>query len=122
MKIVLAHPHGFCAGVVRAIDIVERALTKYARVYVRHEVVPIAMSSNRSRRKGRVSLRIWMRSLRSDDDFQRPWRAPRSSTRAKLRSLPTIDATCPLVAKVHIQGRRYIAAGAQGLSLSNRFV
>ena len=111
MKIILAQPRGFCAGVVRAIDIVERALVKYgAPVYVRHEIVHNRHVVESLKAKG-------ARFVENLDEV--PERAvtifsahgvPRKVEReARLRSLPTIDATCPLVTKVHIQGRRYIA-------------
>jgi 4-hydroxy-3-methylbut-2-en-1-yl diphosphate reductase len=81
------------------------------------------MSSYRSRRKGRVSFENLDEVPDGAMTIFSAHGVPREVQReAKLRSLPTIDATCPLVAKAHIQGRRYIAAGAQELSLSNRFV
>jgi 4-hydroxy-3-methylbut-2-enyl diphosphate reductase len=112
MKIVLAQPHGFCAGVVRAIDIVERALTKYGPVYVRHEIVHNRYVVESLKAKG---ARFVENLDEVPDGAMTIFSAhgvPREVQReAKLRSLPTIDATCPLVTKVHIQGRRYIAEG-----------
>jgi 4-hydroxy-3-methylbut-2-en-1-yl diphosphate reductase len=113
MKIILAQPRGFCAGVVRAIDIVERALAKYgAPVYVRHEIVHNRHVVESLKAKG-------ARFVEELDEvpegavtiFSAHGVSRRVENEAKLRSLPTIDATCPLVTKVHNQGRRYIAQG-----------
>jgi 4-hydroxy-3-methylbut-2-en-1-yl diphosphate reductase len=113
MKIILAQPRGFCAGVVRAIDIVERALVKYgAPVYVRHEIVHNRHVVESLKAKG-------ARFVEDLDEvpegavtiFSAHGVPSKVEHEAKLRSLPTIDATCPLVTKVHIQGRRYIAQG-----------
>jgi 4-hydroxy-3-methylbut-2-en-1-yl diphosphate reductase len=113
MKIILAQPRGFCAGVVRAIDVVERAPAKYgAPVYVRHEIVHNRHVVESLQAKGahfvedldevpEGAVTIFSAhgvSRKVEDD-------------AKARSLPTIDATCPLVTKVHNQGRRYVAQG-----------
>ncbi len=113
MKIILAQPRGFCAGVVRAIDIVERALAKYgAQVYVRHEIVHNRHVVESLKAKG-------VRFVEDLDEvpegavtiFSAHGVSRKVENEAKLRSLPIIDATCPLVTKVHIQGRRYIAQG-----------
>jgi 4-hydroxy-3-methylbut-2-enyl diphosphate reductase len=113
MKIILAQPRGFCAGVVRAIDIVERALAKYgAPVYVRHEIVHNRHVVESLKAKG-------ARFVEDLDEvpegavtiFSAHGVSREVENEAKVRSLPTIDATCPLVTKVHIQGRRYIAQG-----------
>ena len=113
MKIILAQPRGFCAGVVRAIDIVERALAKYgAPVYVRHEIVHNRHVVESLKAKG-------ARFVEELDEvpegavtiFSAHGVSRKVENEAQLRSLPTIDATCPLVTKVHNQGRRYIAQG-----------
>jgi 4-hydroxy-3-methylbut-2-en-1-yl diphosphate reductase len=113
MKIILAQPRGFCAGVVRAIDIVERSLAKYgAPVYVRHEIVHNRHVVESLKAKG-------ARFVEDLDEvpegavtiFSAHGVSRKVENEAKLRSLPTIDATCPLVTKVHNQGRRYIAQG-----------
>ena len=113
MKIILAQPRGFCAGVVRAIDIVERALVKYgAPVYVRHEIVHNRHVVESLKAKG-------ARFVEDLDEvpegavtiFSAHGVSRKVENEAKSRSLPTIDATCPLVTKVHNQGRRYIAQG-----------
>ena len=113
MKIILAQPRGFCAGVVRAIDIVDRALVKYgAPVYVRHEIVHNRHVVESLKAKG-------VRFVEDLDEvpegavtiFSAHGVSRKVENEAKSRSLPTIDATCPLVTKVHNQGRRYIAQG-----------
>ena len=113
MKIILAQPRGFCAGVVRAIDVVERALAKHgAPVYVRHEIVHNRHVVESLKAKG-------ARFVETLEDvpagavtiFSAHGVSRKVEDEAKSRSLPTIDATCPLVTKVHNQGRRYIAQG-----------
>ena len=113
MKIVLAQPRGFCAGVVRAIDIVERALVKYgAPVYVRHEIVHNRHVVESLKAKGARFVEDLDEVPEGAVTIFSAHGVPRKvEHEAKLRSLPTIDATCPLVTKVHIQGRRYIAQG-----------
>lgn len=113
MRVVLAQPRGFCAGVVRAIDIVERALDKYgAPVHVRHEIV-----HNRH-----VVSRLEAKGARFVDElsevpegavtvFSAHGVARSVIDEARLRNLPVLDATCPLVSKVHNQSRRYVAQG-----------
>lgn len=109
LQIVLANPRGFCAGVVRAIDIVERALEReQAPVYVRHEIVHNRHVVDDLRRKGAV----FVEELSEIPEgaltiFSAHGVSKAVETEAAARSLPVIDATCPLVTKVHIQGRRY---------------
>ena len=113
MKILLAQPRGFCAGVVRAVDIVERALQKYgAPVYVRHEIVHNRHVVESLRAKGAC----FVENLDEVPPgaitiFSAHGVSRKVENEAKLRLLHTIDATCPLVTKVHIQGRRYVGQG-----------
>jgi 4-hydroxy-3-methylbut-2-enyl diphosphate reductase len=113
MKIILAQPRGFCAGVVRAIDVVERALIKYgAPVYVRHEIVHNRHVVESLKAKGAR----FVEDLNEVPEgavtiFSAHGVSREVEDEAKARSLPTIDATCPLVTKVHNQGRRYVAQG-----------
>ncbi len=113
MKIILAQPRGFCAGVVRAIDIVERALEKYgAPVYVRHEIVHNRHVVDSLKAKGaRFVEELSEVPSGAVTIFSAHGVSRKVESEAKARALPTIDATCPLVTKVHNQGRRYVAQG-----------
>ena len=113
MRVVLAQPRGFCAGVVRAVEIVDRALATHGRpVYVRHEIVHNAHVVDQLKAKGA----IFVEELDEVPDhaltvFSAHGVARDIVDEATRRDLPVIDATCPLVTKVHIQGRRYAARG-----------
>ncbi|HEY8609975.1 MAG TPA: 4-hydroxy-3-methylbut-2-enyl diphosphate reductase [Roseomonas sp.] len=113
MRVLLAQPRGFCAGVVRAIDIVERSLEKFgAPVYVRHEIVHNRHVVETLKRKGAV----FVEELSEIPDgavtiFSAHGVAQSVVDEAAARGLPVLDATCPLVAKVHGQGKRYAARG-----------
>ena len=113
MKIILAQPRGFCAGVVRAIDTVERALEKYgAPVYVRHEIVHNRHVVELLKAKGaRFVEELSEVPSGAVTIFSAHGVSRKVENEAKSRALPTIDATCPLVTKVHNQGRRYVAQG-----------
>jgi 4-hydroxy-3-methylbut-2-enyl diphosphate reductase len=113
VKIVLASPRGFCAGVDRAIEIVELCLARYGPpVYVRHEIVHNRHVVERLRRKGAVFV---------DDPSEAPSGAllvfsahgvsPQVRARASARELRVIDATCPLVTKVHVEALRFARDG-----------
>ena len=109
IRVVLAQPRGFCAGVERAIEIVERALKKYGPpIYVRHEIVHNRHVVEDLRTRGAVFVdeldEIPMGSMTV---FSAHGVAKRVEEAAAERGLPVIDATCPLVAKVHNEGRRY---------------
>ena len=113
MRVVLAQPRGFCAGVVRAIDIVDRALEKYGRpVYVRHEIVHNRHVVDGLKAKGA----IFVEELSEVPEgaltvFSAHGVAQSVVNEAKTRKLPVLDATCPLVSKVHAQGKHYVARG-----------
>ncbi|MBS0410299.1 MAG: 4-hydroxy-3-methylbut-2-enyl diphosphate reductase [Proteobacteria bacterium] len=113
MRVILAQPRGFCAGVVRAIDIVERALTKYGRpVYVRHEIVHNRHVVEGLKTKGA----IFVEELDEIPDDAPTVFSAHGVSRAVVdaaarRSLPVLDATCPLVSKVHNQAKRYVNSG-----------
>ena len=113
MKVLLAQPRGFCAGVVRAVDIVELALKRYgAPVYVRHEIVHNKRVVEELRAKGAVFVD-------EVDDippgaitvFSAHGVSRTVEDGAEARGLEVIDATCPLVSRVHTEGQRYAAAG-----------
>ncbi|KGW46129.1 lytB family protein [Burkholderia pseudomallei MSHR684] len=116
MRVILAQPRGFCAGVVRAIEIVERALQQNgAPVYVRHEIVHNRHVVENLRNKG-------ARFVEELDEvphgavaiFSAHGVAQTVEQDAQARGLDVLDATCPLVTKVHVQGRQYVAAGPPG--------
>ncbi|RYY15959.1 MAG: 4-hydroxy-3-methylbut-2-enyl diphosphate reductase [Alphaproteobacteria bacterium] len=115
IEIVLAQPRGFCAGVERAIEIVERALVKYgAPVYVRHEIVHNRHVVEDLRQRGAIFVdEVDEIPPGAMTVFSAHGVAQRVEEVARQRSLPVIDATCPLVAKVHAEGRRYAAQGRE---------
>ncbi len=112
-KVLLASPRGYCAGVERAVETVERALELYdAPVYVRKQIVHNAHVVRDLEERGAIFV---------DDEADVPEGqtmvlsahgvAPSVHANAEARGLRTIDATCPLVTKVHVQARRYAADG-----------
>jgi 4-hydroxy-3-methylbut-2-en-1-yl diphosphate reductase len=113
MQVILAQPRGFCAGVVRAISIVERALEKYeAPVYVRHEIVHNKHVVEDLKAKGaRFVDEIDEIPAGAVTIFSAHGVAKSVEEAASSRNLPVIDATCPLVTKVHLQGKRYLNQG-----------
>ena len=115
MRVVLAQPRGFCAGVERAIEIVERALEKYGPpIYVRHEIVHNRHVVERLRAKGaRFVDEIDEIPAGAVTIFSAHGVASAIEERAGKRGLPVIDATCPLVSKVHIEGQRYANQGRE---------
>jgi 4-hydroxy-3-methylbut-2-enyl diphosphate reductase len=113
MHVILAQPRGFCAGVVRAIEIVERALERHgAPVYVRHEIVHNQAVVDGLRTKGAVFVEdLDEVPQQAVTIFSAHGVARTVEAAADARALRVLDATCPLVAKVHIQGRQYAASG-----------
>jgi 4-hydroxy-3-methylbut-2-enyl diphosphate reductase len=111
LRVVLAQPRGFCAGVERAIEIVERALKKYGPpIYVRHEIVHNRHVVEDLRTRGAVFVdELDEIPPGAMTVFSAHGVAKRVEEVARERGLPVIDATCPLVAKVHAEGRRYAA-------------
>lgn len=109
LKVILAQPRGFCAGVDRAIEIVERALALYGPpVYVRHEIVHNRWVVDDLRAKGVV----FVGEVEEIPDgaitvFSAHGISEKVEQAARLRGLPVIDATCPLVTKVHREAQRY---------------
>ncbi|MDN5864759.1 MAG: 4-hydroxy-3-methylbut-2-enyl diphosphate reductase [Gammaproteobacteria bacterium] len=109
MEVVLAKPRGFCAGVVRAIDVVEEALEVFgAPVYVLHEIVHNQHVVDDLRSRGA----IFTEDLNDVPEgavtvFSAHGVSDRRVAEAKARGLRIIDATCPLVAKVHMQAQKY---------------
>ncbi len=115
MRVVLAQPRGFCAGVERAIEIVERALAKFGPpIYVRHEIVHNRHVVEDLRTRGAVFVdELDEVPPGSMTVFSAHGVARRVEELAAERNLPVFDATCPLVAKVHAEGRRYAAQGRE---------
>jgi 4-hydroxy-3-methylbut-2-enyl diphosphate reductase len=113
MKVILAQPRGFCAGVVRAIEIVERALQKYGPpVYVRHEIVHNKHVVESLKAKGaRFVEELSEVPPNSVTIFSAHGVAKSVEDEAANRDLPVLNATCPLVTKVHNQGKRYVGQG-----------
>ena len=113
LTILLAAPRGFCAGVDRAIEIVDKALELYgAPIYVRHEIVHNRWVVEALRAKGVV----FVKEVDEIPDggitvFSAHGISEKVENSAKLRNLPIIDATCPLVTKVHNEAKRYEREG-----------
>ncbi|WP_079436962.1 4-hydroxy-3-methylbut-2-enyl diphosphate reductase [Zoogloea sp. LCSB751] len=123
MEVLLATPRGFCAGVERAIEIVERALTQFgAPIYVRHEVVHNRFVVEGLRAKGAVFIEE-LADVPAGNTviFSAHGVSQAVRTEAEARGLRVFDATCPLVTKVHLevarmrdQGRELIMIGHKG--------
>ncbi len=115
MDVLLANPRGFCAGVDRAIDIVERALELFgAPIYVRHEVVHNKYVVDNLREKGA----IFVEELSEVPDnttiiFSAHGVSQAVRKEADSRNLKVFDATCPLVTKVHLEVTRYCTEGRE---------
>jgi len=113
MKLLLAQPRGFCAGVVRSVDIVEADLEKYGPpVYVRHEIVHNRRVVETLKAKG-------VKFVKEVDEipsgavtvFSAHGVSRKVVSNSELRGLQALDATCPLVTKVHKEGQRYASQG-----------
>ena len=122
MDILLANPRGFCAGVERAIEIVERALARYgAPIYVRHEVVHNRFVVDDLRAKGAV----FVEELNEVPDgatviFSAHGVSQAVRREAERRGLRVFDATCPLVTKVHVEVGRMRDAGREVIMIGHR--
>ena len=113
LKVYLAQPRGFCAGVERAITIVERAIELYGPpVYVRHEIVHNKRVVNNLISKGAIFVQeLDQIPAGAVTVFSAHGVAQKVEDIANKRKLPILDATCPLVAKVHKEGQRYSSEG-----------
>ena len=121
LKVLLASPRSFCAGVDRAIHIVEQAIARYgAPVYVRHEIVHNTHVVERLKSLGAVFVE---ELEEAPDDRPVVFSAhgvPKSvPAEARRRGMLFLDATCPLVSKVHAEARRHHAAGRQVLLIGH---
>jgi 4-hydroxy-3-methylbut-2-enyl diphosphate reductase len=112
-KVLLASPRGYCAGVERAVETVEKALDLYGPpVYVRKQIVHNLHVVRDLEARGAVFVDEETEVPEGETVvFSAHGVAPAVHTNAELRRLNTIDATCPLVTKVHVQARRYAASG-----------
>ena len=122
MEVYLASPRGFCAGVVRAVDIVELALERFGPpVYVKHQIVHNPHVVADLEAKGAVTVE-------NVDDipegsvvvFSAHGSPPEDYARAKARDLETIDATCPLVTRVHNEAKKYSREGKNIMLVGHR--
>ena len=114
-ELILANPRGFCAGVDRAIDIVERALELFgAPIYVRHEVVHNRYVVDSLRDKGAVFVEE-VEEVPDDSTliFSAHGVSKQVQQDGKKRGLKVFDATCPLVTKVHMEVSRYEKQGME---------
>lgn len=113
VKVLLSRPRGFCAGVERAIEVVLKALDKFgAPVYVRHEIVHNRVVVEDLQRKGAIFVkRLEDVPTGGHVIFSAHGVAPQVLVDADRLELQAIDATCPLVTKVHVEARTFAAAG-----------
>jgi len=122
MKVLLGVPRGFCAGVVRAIEIVELALKKYPRpVYVKHQIVhnPYVVKSLEDK-GARTVERVEEIPAGATVVFSAHGSPPEDFRAAERRGLRVIDATCPLVTKVHNEALRYSRDGRKVVLVGHR--
>jgi len=122
MQIILAQPRGFCAGVDRAIDIVKRAIEVYgAPVYVRHEIVHNRFVVEDLKARGAIFVKELSEIPEgSVTIFSAHGVSEQVELDARFRNLPVLDATCPLVTKVHKQAIRNENDGKQIILIGHR--
>ncbi|MBI4233707.1 MAG: 4-hydroxy-3-methylbut-2-enyl diphosphate reductase [Chloroflexi bacterium] len=122
LEVILGSPRGFCAGVVRAVDIVELALLRFGSpIYVRHEIVHNPYVVQELRQKGA----IFVEELAEVPEgqvviFSAHGVSPGVRATAQERRLRVIDATCPLVTKVHVEALKYASEGSTILLVGHR--
>ncbi|MSP95618.1 MAG: 4-hydroxy-3-methylbut-2-enyl diphosphate reductase [Betaproteobacteria bacterium] len=121
-QVLLANPRGFCAGVERAIEIVERALQQYGRpIYVRHEIVHNKFVVADLREKGAVFVEdLDQVPAGSTLIFSAHGVSQQVRREAAARGLNVFDATCPLVTKVHVQVARLLKSGLEIVMIGHR--
>ena len=122
MKLLVAAPRGFCAGVDRAIEIVEKCLQKYGKpVYVRHEIVHNKHVVEDLEKKGAIFVNELFECPKDRPVvFSAHGVAKSVFSEAEERNLQYIDATCPLVTKVHIEAKRYHKLGYQIIMIGHK--
>ncbi|MDE3109762.1 MAG: 4-hydroxy-3-methylbut-2-enyl diphosphate reductase [Acidobacteriota bacterium] len=120
--LIRVRPRGFCAGVVRAVDIVELALETFGRpVYVHHEIVHNRYVVDQLRRRGAIFVEaISEVPVGSVLVFSAHGVPPRVRAEAKERKLKVIDATCPLVTKVHLEALKFAREGRTLILIGHR--
>ncbi|HUJ85635.1 MAG TPA: 4-hydroxy-3-methylbut-2-enyl diphosphate reductase [Burkholderiales bacterium] len=121
-EVVLANPRGFCAGVERAIEIVERALTRFgAPIYVRHEIVHNRFVVDGLRAKGAVFVdELHEVPAGGTVIFSAHGVAKAVRAEAEARGLKVFDATCPLVTKVHVEVAKMLKQGLEIVMIGHR--
>ena len=122
MEVVLSSPRGFCAGVVRAIEVVEICLERFGPpVYVKHQIVHNPYVVADLERKGAITVEtIGEIPIGSRVVFSAHGSAPEDFEKAKARDLQVIDAVCPLVTRVHNEAKRYHREGRKVLLVGHR--
>ena len=122
MQVILANPRGVCAGVERAIEIVERALARYgAPIYVRHEIVHNRSVVADLRAKGAIFVEELDEVPAGSTVIFSAHGVPQAVRRdAEARGLNVFDATCPLVTKVHVEVAKMLAAGLEVVMIGHR--
>ncbi len=122
MEVVLSSPRGFCAGVVRAIDVVDICLRKYGPpVYVKHQIVHNPYVVNDLERRGAITVEdVEEIPEGSLVVFSAHGSPPQDFVKAKARSLSVIDAVCPLVTKVHNEAKKYHREGKKIVLVGHR--
>lgn len=122
MKIILAKPRGFCAGVTRAIETVEKAIAKFgAPVYVRHEIVHNKFVVESLRQKGAIFVdEVDQIPKDAITIFSAHGVSDKVEEDAMSRGLDVIDATCPLVSKVHREAKKYEDEGYEIILIGHR--
>ena len=121
-EVLLANPRGFCAGVERAIEIVERALAQFGRpIYVRHEIVHNKFVVEDLRAKGAVFVEELAEvPVGNTVIFSAHGVSQEVRREAEARGLKVFDATCPLVTKVHVQVARLLKQGMEIVMIGHR--
>ena len=122
MEVILSAPRGFCAGVVRAIEVVEICLERYgAPVYVKHQIVHNPYVVTELERKGAITVEsVEEIPTGSMVVFSAHGSAPEDFEQAKNRNLRVIDAVCPLVTRVHNEAKKYHRAGKKVLLVGHK--
>ena len=122
MEIILSSPRGFCAGVVRAIEIVELCLKKFhPPIYVKHEIVHNPYVVKALEKKGAITVdTVEEIPPNSNVVFSAHGSPPEDFQKARDRNLRVIDATCPLVTRVHNEAIKYTSEGKRVILVGHR--